>query len=83
MDYEREIIKRIENIEKKQEEILQSVHELVGAWPYICRRIEKMETTLYGNGNGLVSRMAVVAVVSYAVVGVVASLVTAYLTRML
>lgn len=45
------IEKTVARIESKLDEITVSLNELVTAWPYLCKRIDRVEKHLYGNGS--------------------------------
>lgn len=48
----------ISRIEDKLDSIGEAVTELRSMWPHVCRRIDKLEHDIYGNGHqGLIARV--------------------------
>lgn len=55
------IMDRLDTIEEKQSDMVEKVNELTTAWPYMARRITRIETVLYGNGkSGIIGKVSTI-----------------------
>lgn len=59
---------RLEKIESKLDDIGEAVTELRSMWPHLCRRVDRLETEVFGNESrpGLISRVQLLYLVGSA-----------------
>jgi len=55
-------------LEEKIDKISSAVSELCAMWPHLCRRVDRLETEVFGNGSrpGLISRVQLLYLVGSA-----------------
>ena len=83
MEDVQEILRRIESIEKKQDDVIIGLNELTTAWPYIVRRLDQIEKVIYGNGDGIIAKVASFGFISSVVVAIIAAGLTAIASRLM